>query len=221
MANGSAQRRSGDLLVGLVGQGLDPFPMVAWVTNRCLAGIRVRTNIDERVAVRWPAAEEASLDRGLRGHRGADTCPDASAFAFAHAAVQAHHEVVRFGPGIDGATDFGHPELDAVVREHRKSESELVAVERALRLSDDDRLEAARGVPSCSGIMRIVTPTSIAARLGEVRQAAAALRVAVTDALESTALEALAVARADEERMLAGELLAVAPQTRVHRTLHP
>src|SRR5206468_682382 len=76
------------------------------LANRRLAGIRVRTDIDEGVAIRWPAAEEASFDRSLRGHRGADAGLDASALALAHPAVQAHHKVVRFGPGINGATNL-------------------------------------------------------------------------------------------------------------------
>ena len=75
-----------------------------------------------------------------------DTRLDASALAFAHSAVQAHDEVVCLRAGIDGATDLGYPELDAVVREHRKRQTELVAVERALRLTDDDGVEAARRV---------------------------------------------------------------------------
>jgi hypothetical protein len=83
-----------------------------------------------------------------------------------------------------------------------------------------DRMEASGSVRYRRGIMRVVTPTSIAEQLSEVRQAAAAFGVdAVTDALERTAQEALAVASTDEERELAGQLLAVARQTRVRRSL--
>jgi hypothetical protein len=82
-------------------------------------------------------------------------------------------------------------------------------------------MEASGSVRYRRGIMRVVTPRSIAEQLGEVRQAAAAFGVdAVVDALERTAREALAVARTDEERELARQLLAVAGQTRVRRSLH-
>ena len=83
------------------------------------------------------------------------------------------------------------------------------------------RMEASGSVRYRRGIMRVVTPRSIATQLSEVRQAAAAFGVdAVVDALERTAREALAVARTDEERELARQLLAVAGQTRVRRSLH-
>jgi hypothetical protein len=100
----------------------------------------MRTGVDEHVAVRWPAAEETALDRGLRGHRGTDARLDPVAFALTHASIEAHHEIVRVRAGIDRSTDLGHPELDAVVDEHRERDAELVAVERALGLSDDDRV---------------------------------------------------------------------------------
>jgi hypothetical protein len=81
-------------------------------------------------------------------------------------------------------------------------------------------MEASGSVRYRRGMMRLVTPKSIAEQLGEVRQAAAAFGVdAVTDSLERTAQEALAVARTEEERELANQLLAVARQTRVRRSL--
>jgi hypothetical protein len=70
-------------------------------------------------------------------------------------------------------------------------------------------------------MMRIVTPESIAEQLNEVRHAAAAFGVeAVSDALERTAQEALAVARTEEEAELASQLLVVARRSRVRRHLH-
>ena len=57
-----------------------------------------------------------------------------------------HHHVVGFGAGIDRAADLGHPQLDAVVREHREREPELVAVERPLRLADHDGVEPSVGI---------------------------------------------------------------------------
>jgi hypothetical protein len=69
--------------------------LVQPLANCRLAGIRVRTNIDELVAVRWAATEEAPFDRSLRCHRGTNAGLDASPLALAHPAVQVHHEVVR------------------------------------------------------------------------------------------------------------------------------
>jgi hypothetical protein len=81
-------------------------------------------------------------------------------------------------------------------------------------------MEASGSVRYRRGMMRVVTPRTIAEQLGEVRQAAAAFGVdAVTDALERTAQEALAVARTPEERELANQLLAVARRSRVRRSL--
>jgi hypothetical protein len=69
-------------------------------------------------------------------------------------------------------------------------------------------------------MMRVVTPTTIAKQLSEVRQAASAFGVdAVADALERTAREALAVARTEEETELASQLLVVARRSRVRRSL--
>jgi len=82
-------------------------------------------------------------------------------------------------------------------------------------------MEASGSVRYRRAIMRVVTPTSIAGQLNEVRQAAAAFGVdAVVDALERTAQEALAVARTEQESEMARQLLAVARQTRVRRSLH-
>jgi hypothetical protein len=81
-------------------------------------------------------------------------------------------------------------------------------------------MEATGSVRYRRGIMRVVTPASIAEQLSEVRQATAAFGVdAVADALEHTALEALAVATTDEETELAGQLLAVARQAQIRRAL--
>jgi hypothetical protein len=81
-------------------------------------------------------------------------------------------------------------------------------------------MEASGSVRYRRGIMRVVTPLSIAEQLGEVREAVAAFGVdAVADALERTAVEALSVASTDEEHELASQLLAVARQAQVRRTL--
>ena len=119
------------------GEPAEPLP------DRGLGRVRVRAGVDELVAVRRAAAEEPALDRGLGGHRGADAGLDPHPLALAHAAVERHHHVVGFGAGVDGAADLGHPQLDAEVGEHREREPELVAVERPLRLADDDGVEPA------------------------------------------------------------------------------
>jgi len=81
-------------------------------------------------------------------------------------------------------------------------------------------MEASGSVRYRRGIMRAVTASSIADRLSEVRQAAAAFGVdAVADALERTAQEALAVAETEQEAELARQLLAVARQAQVRRSL--
>ena len=43
---------------------------------------------------------------------------------------------------VDPPADLGHPQGHPVVHEQREGEAELVAVEGARRLADDDRLEA-------------------------------------------------------------------------------
>jgi hypothetical protein len=85
----------------------------------------------------------------LGGHRGPDADLDAVAFAFAHAAVEGHDQFVGVAARVDGPADLGNPQLDAVVLEDREGETELVAVERALRFTDDDAFEPAPGVLQC------------------------------------------------------------------------
>lgn len=111
-----------------------------------LAGVRVRPGVDELVAVRRPPAEEPTFDGGLARHRRADTGLDPRPLALAHPAVERHDEVVGLGAGVDGAADLGHPQPDAVVAEDGEREPELVAVERPLRLADDDGVEAPGGI---------------------------------------------------------------------------
>jgi hypothetical protein len=105
--------------------------------------VGVRPGVGEVVAVGRPAAEEATLGRCLRGHRGAGPDLDAVAFAFAHPAVEGHDQVVGVATGVDRAADLGDPQGHAVVLEQREGEAELVAVERALRFADDHGVEAA------------------------------------------------------------------------------
>ena len=110
--------------------------------KRRLLGMGVRSDVLELVAVRWPSAEEPALRSCLGGHGCLDTGLDAHPLALRHAAEERHHEIVGFAARVDGATDLGHPEGDAVVGEHGEGEPELVAVEGALRLADHDGIEA-------------------------------------------------------------------------------
>jgi len=53
---------------------------------------------------------------------------------------------VRLGAGVDRSPDLRNPQLDSVVCEHGEGQSELVAIERALRLTDDHGFESTVGV---------------------------------------------------------------------------
>src|SRR5437899_1285893 len=90
-----------------------------------LRWVRMRSGVGEHVAVRWSSSKEAALHCVLRGHRRADSRLDPVAFALAHAAVEAHDEIVRVRSGVNGAADLGHPQLDVVVDEDGERESEL------------------------------------------------------------------------------------------------
>ncbi|HEY3942343.1 MAG TPA: hypothetical protein VGL60_07640 [Acidimicrobiales bacterium] len=108
-----------------------------------LARVGVRSGVGQLVAVGRPSAEEAPLGAGLCGHGGADADLDAVALSLGHPAVERHHEDVGVRSRVDGASHLGHPQLHAVVGEDGEGEAELVAVEGAGGLADDDRLEAA------------------------------------------------------------------------------
>ena len=72
-----------------------------------------------------------------------------AAFRLGEPSEEAHEHLVALAVGVDPATEFGHPELDAVVRELREHELELTAGERSLRLGDDECL------PSPSRVRRV------------------------------------------------------------------
>jgi hypothetical protein len=70
------------------------------------------------------------------------------------------------------------------------------------------------------GTLRPVTPEAVAAQIARIRDAASAFGVrAVAPHLEQAAQEALAVARTDEERELARQLLLEARRSRYGRGL--
>ena len=118
---------------------VEPLPVAG------LLRVRVRAGVGEPVAVGRSSAEEPALRRRLGAHGRADAGLDPHPLALRHAAEEHHHQVVRLGAGVDGAADLGHPQLDAVVREHRERQPELVAVERPLRLADDHGREPRSG----------------------------------------------------------------------------
>ena len=71
--------------------GVEPPELL---TGRCLGRIGVRAGVRQHISIGWPPAEESAFDGCLGGHRRADPGFDAVAFAFAHPAVEAHHQVV-------------------------------------------------------------------------------------------------------------------------------
>jgi hypothetical protein len=94
------------------------------------------------IAVWRPAAKVPALQDGLGGHRRSDPHLDPIALALAHAAEDRHHEVVGFVVRIQGSTHLRYPQLDSIVDEQRKGQTELIAVERPMGLTDHDGLEA-------------------------------------------------------------------------------
>jgi hypothetical protein len=142
---GAGQELLEDPLHYWLGGGVGLEPVQAGAQGR-LARIGVGAGVGESVAVRWAAAEIAAFELGLRRHGGADADLDPVPFALAHAAEDAHDQVVGFVVRVERAADLGDPELDSIVDEQRVGQAELVAVERALRFADDDSVEAAFGL---------------------------------------------------------------------------
>ena len=106
-----------------------------------LGRVRVRTGVDDAVAVRWPTAEESPLGPGLRGHRGPHPDLDTAPFALTHPAEHRHDQIVGFAGRVDRPADLRHPQRHPVVFEQREGQAELVAVEGPVRFADDDRVE--------------------------------------------------------------------------------
>lgn len=82
-------------------------------------------------------------------HRGLRAQLDPGALRLGHASEEHHHHVVRLGARIDWPPDLWNPQLDAIVREQREGQSELVAVERALGLTDYHGIESTIRVGQC------------------------------------------------------------------------
>jgi len=122
-----------------------------------LGWVGVRPGVGEAIPIGRPSAEVAVGLRGQRLHGGADAEFDAGALPLGQPTEQGHHEVMGFGPGVDGATHLRDPQADPVEGEHRVGQGELAAVEGAGWFADYDRLPAAVGVgeigeqPGCFG----------------------------------------------------------------------
>ncbi|OHV60768.1 hypothetical protein BCD48_40605 [Pseudofrankia sp. BMG5.36] len=102
----------------------------------------MRAAIGEPITVGRPTAEEPALDARLGLHGRAHADLDALALALGHPAEDGHDQVVGFAVRVDRSADLGYPQGDVVVGEHGEDQAELVAVERPVRLSDDNRIEA-------------------------------------------------------------------------------
>nr|WP_246463542.1 hypothetical protein [Streptomonospora salina] len=132
-----------------------------------LGGVGVRADVLQHVSVRRAPAQPAPLHLSLGGHGGAHPGLDAGALSLGDPAVHRHDQFVGLVRGVDRPADLGHPELDAVVLEHRERHRELVAVERALRLADYHRIESAVGVGQ-----QVQQPTGLRAPLRRHRAGA-------------------------------------------------
>jgi hypothetical protein len=98
------------------------------------------------VAVGRPAAEIASFDLGLGGHRGANPDLHPVPLALRDTAEHRHDQIVSLVVRVDGSADLGHPQRHAVVSEQRERVAELIAVKGPLRLADHHGIKPAAGV---------------------------------------------------------------------------
>ncbi|ORX10103.1 hypothetical protein AWC31_07945 [Mycolicibacterium wolinskyi] len=71
--------------------------------------VRVRASVDEPVTIRWSTTEISGRVLRESGHRRTDAHLDSCTLALAHPAEKRHHQVVRFGAGINRAADLRHP----------------------------------------------------------------------------------------------------------------
>ncbi|GBE22322.1 hypothetical protein BMS3Bbin01_01694 [bacterium BMS3Bbin01] len=118
---------------------LEPVELLA---GGGFGGVGVGSGVGELVSVGWPSAEEAALDGSLGGHRGTNPGFDAVSFTLAHSPIQVHDDLVGVGARVDRTAHFGHPQAYPVVDKDGEGETELVAVEGALRFADHDGIEA-------------------------------------------------------------------------------
>ncbi|MEN3533545.1 hypothetical protein AAH991_00390 [Microbispora sp. ZYX-F-249] len=74
-----------------------------------LGRVRVRSQVDQAIAVRWASAEIPSLDLRHGGHRRPDPDLDPVALALADSAEHQHDQLVRLVGRVDRAAHLGHP----------------------------------------------------------------------------------------------------------------
>jgi len=101
----------------------------------------VRAPVGQPVPVRWPAAEVAALLARLGGHRGADPDAGAGDLPLRLDPQRDHRLFVTLGQEINSSSDFGSPELHAVMLKQWRHQGVLAAVKGPLILPDNDRVE--------------------------------------------------------------------------------
>ncbi len=118
------------------------------VTLGGLARVRVRSAVNDVVAVRCSAALVAALVEHLRIHRGPHASLYVLALRLAHAAEHAHQHLVRRVASIELAAELGHPQIDTVGREFGSDQRELVTEPATRALADD------HGVPASVRVLQ-------------------------------------------------------------------
>ncbi len=116
------------------------------LTGCCSSRVGVWPSIHQAVAVRGAPAEEPIGSGCEIPHRSPRSDLYSGALPLRHPTEERHDEIVSFGSGVDRPSYLRNPQLYSLVGQDRKGKTELVAVESALRLSDDHALERAPGV---------------------------------------------------------------------------
>ena len=93
--------------------------------------------VHDAIAVVGPTTQPAA-GRAVREHRVAGPGLQPAAFSLGESSEQAHQHLVALAIGIDAATEFRDPQVDAVMGELREHELELPAREGALGFGDDE-----------------------------------------------------------------------------------
>jgi hypothetical protein len=117
--------------------------------GRGFRGVEVRAGVCDPVPVGRSPAQIATLQLDLGTHRGPHPDLDPVPLPPAHAAEDGHDEVVRLVVRVDRPADLRHPQRNAEVDEDGERAPELVAVEGALRLPDDQGIEPALRITQC------------------------------------------------------------------------